>query len=338
MRDLQIALPCLMRRHNMPTHLPPLDGNVEAHWLLRFRGPGAEAWTTVPNRRTSALLTQFRQVAHSLQKALRTWMSYRYFHKIEAFASRDYALPYLVYSTMRPFYSRLKTQLTYHALEPGKIRRGLYRLDKPVARALDVAQRRLLAAGLPIAGYRPEDTTRILATMYDGIPRLLGALVNQEAYIMEELIQFSDMVHRGNEESDARGVSTFLVNAGRDLQHTVRCRLRRSLGGVSYVELTPLVLLAITAGLARAQGLPARIEAELRLRELATGRDFCASSTFWYASSGFHSTLSIHEEDSDENIPVVDDDDGIDGPGDAPTSPGCYDGSIACAPNAGCAH
>lgn len=267
----------------------------EITWKIELPAAGKTLWNNMPHRGESEFLDQFRGLSSSIQRALRIWLPYLYFHAPERLAQPLRSCQYLAYSVLPTHPSRRKTQLTFHVLEPQRVIASMSRLGKPMAEVLRRAGRRCRANAIDATPYSADQADVILKGMHR-MPRVFGALLTQEAFLVEEMINFAGLCHENrNEPAKAR----FFVDPGRELHHRIQCRLGRSYGGLSYENVVTLVLAAATAGLAWRSPDPYALKCSVEVKPLtetaaAVGVEpFSRESHISYATNQMTAPLSL---------------------------------------------
>lgn len=274
------VLPMIEAHHLSPPPGWRPKGPFEATWTIELPASRKMLWPNVPHRSEAAFLEEFRGLSSSVQRALRQWIPYQYFHAAERYEDPLRCKQYLAYSVLPTHPSRRKTQLTFHVLEPQRIISSMTRLPKPLGEWLRRSAVRAHAHSIDPTPYVAESPEKILAAMHR-MPRVFGALLTMEAFLVEEMINFAGVCH-DNRHAPAK--ARFLVDPGRELHHRLQCRLSRSYGGASYANLLALVLAAATSGLDWRSPDPHALRCRLTIAG-AGGEGFSADSRISYATN-----------------------------------------------------
>ncbi len=278
--DWSTAVRPMLAAHGLPQSLDwKPAGPLRVRWCLTLPAEFSGAWVRVAHRRDGEFLDQFRGVSSAVQRALRLWLPYLYFHDPARYLKADYANAYMVHAGLPLHPSRRKTQLAFHILEPDKVLRSLRRASRPLAEHFTRAAARLSAAGLPVdERFRAAAVPGVMQEMRK-MPRVFAALLALESFLVEECVQFASIAYDIARLPDV--LARQRCTPGLDLLHQFRCRLSRSYGGENYRRQANLVLVAAMVGLCRQEN--ARIHACVRIVDEAAGRSCTWTAPVTYA-------------------------------------------------------
>lgn len=282
-REAKMRLPPLLDLYGLPTEwitselLPPLT-NLEARWELSLAGSAGAAWIGMSKERTVEFFTQMSDASMGLQRTMRKWIPYLQLTNMERLKSPDTAGPLLVYGAMRPYRSMKQKQYVRDVIDVQGIARGLKWVARGVSRNVQRTQQYLRAEGNRELADRfiAKRASRLIREM-QLMPRHFRSLIACESYLLDEMLRLAaagrEMAAalRANPPKPVKAV----WRTARELHETLEIRLRRAWGRGGFPELSPLVLLEMTRGLAEARTVRVPMDVRLRVRDLDTGTEYC---------------------------------------------------------------
>jgi hypothetical protein len=271
--EIKFCLEPLLEAHGVEIAEFP-GGPVDARWEIHLSEDSALAWQRQLDPRLDESFEHFKRVVFAVQRVLRLWMPYLYFHDVRNLSDRETAWPMLVFSAMRPIESRSRVRCAYDVLEPSRIHSSFRWAGRPLRSHLRLVRARLAVHGLGeiIRHYPNRDTTAILSWMRK-MPRFFGRLVKAEAAVVDLFLRHSAACWSG-EQATTQGLVLQLEKL-----------LRRCFGSFSFSSLAPLLVQAGTWALARELGLPTAFTGTLTVSEPASGREQRYSTSISYANS-----------------------------------------------------
>ena len=253
------------------------ETEVEVAWCLQAAPSAAGAWLDVPAEKTAEFFRLLTEVSQAVQRTMRAWLPYVFFHRLERFNQQDVALPLLAYSASAPSKPRGRNEYTYDAMDENSVRRALWHIPEVFQDTLARVHATLVSAGCAsaAAAYAPWKGERILARMKRS-PHDFRTLLAMDEHFVEALIRFAlagceigSRLRAGGEDPLPRtsGMATAFARS-------VQAKLSSLYGGADFACLPSLLLVEGTCALYSAvRGTPLRPAATLRLRRLDNGRE-----------------------------------------------------------------
>ncbi|MGE5645250.1 MAG: hypothetical protein ACM336_05600 [Acidobacteriota bacterium] len=248
---------------------------VETALTLSVPGTLASAWLRAPAENEPEFFPVYAKVSVAVQRAMRTWLPFVYFHDIGRYEDLLAALPLVFYQSTRPFYGRPKSEFAYDLISPEcpgiagapLAIEQLSRELRKVAQALRATGRDRLAEY-----YAPWRAPEILAGIVRR-PRLINALITGDALFIHGLVRLGLEARKlaGMLASDPMKATRKLVEFASDFAALFHRRLRRLYGGRDFAAFGTLLLVEATRAMGAALDGEAEISGTLRLK--AGGRE-----------------------------------------------------------------
>ncbi len=255
-------------------------GSLEARLSLRLDGAATAAWLVPDREDTRRFLRQMRSTSRAAQLSLRNWIAFLYFCTPERLLDVEDNYAMLVYQSLRPYGGALLGQYSYDVLEPDPVLKALRAARKPLLRRLETMAPMLSGTRPKRARYFRSRRIQRAAECVRRLPRPLAALLTGEKSVIDDLCE---LALRGGEvresifESDQNPSG---LGRHRDrVELNLRKRLRRMCMSTTVEDLTQMVVLEATAGLAAARGAECCIEALLELWHRDTGWEYAVSNS-----------------------------------------------------------
>lgn len=254
------------------------DRQIMASFSIRTPGEMLAAWLDLPPERSLDFKHRMIRVSGAVQRALRLWLPYIYFHKIEHLEDVPLARGMLVYQATRPNRSEGRDHYTYDPIDPDSLEVAYAHARKRLPPALRRAKETLMEAGNQETGifFSPLRADEIVQDARRH-PNQLRALLAADAYIVDLLLGMANSAGQL-----LRALDDGQRNAPRDLcrfsamvKQAIERKLERLYKGETFVPLYSLILIEATRALYEANQIRTKksinapytpVEALLRLR------------------------------------------------------------------------
>jgi hypothetical protein len=244
------------------------ENGLEASLTLSLPGCCAAEWLAAPRERDPNFFDVYSEVSVAVQRALRLWVPYAYFSDIGKYEEAHAAYALVLYTSLRPFSGRPRSDFTYEVLAPDSPEWTKRTTLRNFIVELQRVEALLNLLGKPKAArcYAPRYAQDILAIVRRQ-PRLLNSLLMNDAFFVDSFVRLGVTAHDIGEAfaSDRQKALRDLAKLCGELTVAFDRKLRRLYGSQSFPGLGSLLLIEATRALVASGNPDVPIAAAIRL-------------------------------------------------------------------------
>ena len=244
--------------------LPAWPSNALFHirYDVTLHGSAAACWYGLGPERAYDFFKHLSRISTAIQAAVRRWLPVLWTGDGALFHHPREAVSLLAYSSLPPLLARSRRCYTYDALDSSSLKHALSYATRRIQRQLQLWYPTLAALGHPIAEQLHPRWHSKWAAEFSQRPKRLCTLLANEAWLIDQFVNFAAGFHEHATLSELTGV----VRRARTMHATLDARFRRWWDGRQAQALNGLILLEASSALSPE---PVRLAITLRRKDAA---------------------------------------------------------------------